>query len=61
MTDPNGGQPTTAVQPDEDELRTAEPAAFHDDGEAEEPGYAVTLPSFHGPLDLLLTLARRSA
>src|SRR6185436_6389827 len=29
------------------------------DDYAEEPGYSVTLPSFHGPLDLLLHLIKK--
>src|SRR5437867_2776765 len=40
-----------------DEELGRSPATFDD--EPEEPGYAVTLPSFHGPLDLLLHLIKQ--
>ena len=42
---------------DEEVLHAVPPPAGEDD--AEEPGYAVTLPSFHGPLDLLLHLIKQ--
>ena len=42
---------------DEELLVGATPDAAED--EAEEAGYAVTLPSFHGPLDLLLHLIKQ--
>ena len=42
-----------------DELLGGAPPPPAADDDAEEPGYAVTLPSFHGPLDLLLHLIKQ--
>ncbi|PYQ29896.1 MAG: hypothetical protein DMF56_09220 [Acidobacteria bacterium] len=45
-------------QPAEDERRTKS-APLHEEEEQDESSYQVTLPSFHGPLDLLLHLIRK--
>ena len=44
---------------DEELLNTDTPAPESGEAETDEPGYAVTLPSFHGPLDLLLHLIKQ--
>ena len=44
---------------DEELLNSTQPGAAMDEETSEEDAYAVTLPSFHGPLDLLLHLIKQ--
>jgi len=43
-----------------DEETVGTPRAGSEEDQEQEPGYAVTLPSFHGPLDLLLHLIKQN-
>ena len=54
--DPSGGQAILPVQPDEDRRDRLSST----DEEQDQSAYKVTLPTFHGPLDLLLHLIKKN-
>jgi segregation and condensation protein A len=58
MTDEEKGVAAGFSRPDEIENGRLKPAATPEEPELDESAYKVTLPSFHGPLDLLLHLIK---
>ena len=62
VPEPQGEElpPESAAQPRNPATSQHVPGAAIDEGQEEDSAYKVTLPSFHGPLDLLLHLIKKN-